>query len=266
MRATHLNRTFAALLGAMLLVTPLAPLRGQEPAAAKAAASTPENGIKVLRVRSEDAEQIAALLQSFEVQVRTSRQLGLITIAGRAENVAQAEQAVHEIERLTMRTPASTAQDVELTVYFLGIMDEDFAPPPGPLRDVVAELKKAFPFQGYKLLETLVLRTRVGEDSQIEGLLPETLGEETPPKTYTFQSRVVSIEPRPNSQLVRFGSVRATIRLPIYRGPNINVTVENIEINTGLEVPDGKTVVVGKAGAVGESQGYLLVLTARVVK
>jgi hypothetical protein len=248
----------------VLFAALLASLSAQEAAPAQAAAETPEEGIKVLRVRSEDASQIAELLQSYEVSVRRSDRLGLITIAGRPENVARAEQAVREIEKLTMRSPTPTAQDVELTVHFLGIVQEDSALPPGPLGEVVAELNKTFPFPGYKLLETVVLRTRVGESSGINGLLPEILGEGTPPTTYSFDSRVSTIEPRQNSQLIRFDLLRASIRLPIRQGTN--VTFQDIGIRTGLEVPDGKTVVVGKAGSVGESQGYLLVLTAKVVQ
>jgi hypothetical protein len=132
------------------------------------------------------------------------------------------------------------------------------------LRDVVAELKKTFPFPGYKLLETVALRTRAGQQSQIAGLLPETLGEEQRPKSYVFRSQVSTIEPRQGSQLVRFEFIQTSIRLPA--APGTNQSDQEIGINTAIEVLDGQTVVVGKAGAVGESKGYLLVLTAKVVK
>lgn len=264
MRATHPHRKFAALLGAMLLVAPLGLLQAQQATTTPPPAESPERAVKVLRVRAEDASHIGELLKSFNVSVRTAGFLGIITIAGPPSDVTRAEQAVHEIEQLTFRTPASIAQDVELTVHFLAIMDEDSSLPPGPLREVVAELKKTFPFQGYKLLETIALRTRVGEDSQIEGLLPETLQEGTPPTKYVFQCRVLAIEPRQNSQLVRFVFLRTTIRLPFSRGPNLSY--EEVAINTALEVLDGTTVVVGKAGSTGASRGYLLVLRAKVVK
>jgi hypothetical protein len=256
----HSRRKLAALLGALLLAA-LPGLSQDKKADATPPPPPPERTVKVLRVY--DAASVAQLLGSFNVSVSLSDRLGLISIAGRPDDVIRAEQAVHEIEQLTMRTPASTAQDVELTVHFLGIADQDSALPPGPLRDVVAELKKTFPFQGYKLLETTALRTRVGENSQIEGFLPETLAEGMRPKKYSFQCRVVSIEPRQGAQLIRFGSVQAVIRLPISDG--VNTSYENVMINTGMEVPDGKTVVVGKAGATGGSQGYMLVVTAKVV-
>jgi hypothetical protein len=262
MRVRHSHRTLAALLVAMLVAALPALAQDQKTATTPPPAQPPERTVKVLRV--DDARNVAQLLGSFNVTVSLSERLGLISIAGSPEDVIRAEQAVHEIERLTQQTPTSIAQDVELTAHFLGIVDEDTAPPAGPLRDVVAELKKTFPFQGYKLLETIALRTRVGEESQIEGLLPEPPSEGTPPKKYVFQCRIVAIEPRRDAQLVRFGFVRATIRLPIVNGGN--VTYEDVRISTGIEIPDGKTVVVGKAGATGESQGYLLVLTAKVVK
>jgi hypothetical protein len=263
MRATYPIRTFATLSLALFLAAPLGLVQGQAPATTLPS-EQPENAVKVLRVREGDAEQVATLLRSFGVDVRTSDRLGLITVAGSPDNVDKAEKALQEIEQLTNRTPASIARDVELTIHFLGIVDQDSAPPAGPLRDVVAELKKTFPFPGYKLLETVALRTRAGQQSQIAGLLPETLGEQQRPKSYVFRSQVSAIEPRQGSQLVRFEFIQTSIRLP--PAPGINQGDQEIGINTALEVLDGQTVVVGKAGAVGESKGYLLVLTAKVVK
>ena len=264
MRATHPARTFATLSLALFLAAPLGPAQGQAPDSTLPPDKPAANAVKVLRVREGDAAEVASLLRSFSVEVRTSDRLGLITVAGLPENVDRAEKALQEIEQLTNRTPASVARDVELTIHFLGIADQDSAPPAGPLRDVVAELKKTFPFPGYKLLETVALRTRAGQESQISGLLPEPLGEQQRPKSYVFQSQVSGIEPRQSSQLVRFHFIRASIRLPPPAGTNQGD--QEIGINTALEVLDGQTVVVGKAGAVGESKGYLLVLTAKVVK
>jgi hypothetical protein len=261
MRTTHRQRRYAALLGALLLVAPFALAQAQQAATTPPPAPPPERVVKVLRVI--DATNVASLLGGFNVDVRISDRLGLITLAGPAADVARAEQAAHDIEQLTKRGPTSFGQDLELIAHFLGIVD-NASPPPEPLREVVAELKKTFPFQGYKLLETVVLRTRVGDESSISGLLPETLPAGSPPKKYVLRCRVVAIEPRGDSQLVHFNFVRASIRLPISDGTH--TTYEDVDINTGLEVPDGKTVVVGKAGSVGESQGYLLVLTAKVVK
>ncbi len=264
MRGRYSYRRSAVLLGALFAIASLG--LGQDEPPTPPPTQQPARVVKVLRVQEGDgvAENVAALIRSFQVDVRTSQLLGLITVAGQPDEVAKAEQAIHEIEQLTPAPSASTAQDVEITAHLLGIVDEDTNPPPGPLRDIVAELKKTFAFRGYKLLETIVLRTRVGEHSQIAGLLPEASTEQGPPKRYDFQCRVVQIEPRQNSQLVHFGYVRVKIRLPITTGQNLSF--EDVQINTGLEVLDGKTVVVGKAGATGTSQGYLLVLTARVVK
>jgi hypothetical protein len=218
-------------------------------------------------VRSEDADQIAELLRNFEVIVRTSRQLGLITIAGIRERVARAEQAVREIEKLTMRTPASVAKDIDLTVHFLGIVDKETAAVPPALREVVAELKKTFPFPGYELMETVALRARVGQAARVEGLLPQELSGQVPPKKYDLRVQVAGIEPRESTSQIRFEHIQATIRFPLPTAPGQpnSYYFESAEISTALEVPDGKTVVVGKAGSTGDSKGYLLVLTAKVV-
>ncbi len=267
MRATYLSRRIAALVfGAILLAAPAAPQDTQQAPAAevKAQDQGPVQDVKLLRVRAEDTEQIADLLRSFEVFVRTSRQLGLITIAGAREKVARAQEAVREIEKLTMRTPTSAAQDVELTVHFLGIVDEDTTPQAAMLRNVVAELKKTLPFRGYRLLETAILRTRVFEESRIRGVLPETPTESTRATSYSFNCRIDGIEQRQDAQYIRFGFVRVGINVPIPQGEGFNY--EDAAIDTGLEMPNGQTVVVGKAGSMGASQGYLLVLTAKVVE
>lgn len=269
MRATKLwHRGPLALLSAILLTAPSVWLQAQEAAPAPAAATTPQRVAKVVRVRPGDANHIAALVSSFGVAVQTSDRLGLITLAGHPDDVRRAEEAVLEIQALSRRAPIANANDVDLTVHFLGIVDEDASPSTGPLREVVAELKKTFPFAGYKLLETIALRSRVGENAEVTGFLPENLGDETPPKRYNFAAKIGQIEQRESSNLIRFDWVRTTIRMPI---PNVvkpgesNFTFEEIGINTALEIGDGKTVVVGKAGSSGASRGYLLVLTAKVV-
>jgi len=253
------------LLGIMLLTAPPVWLQAQDAAQADA---QPERVAKVLRVRPGDANHIATLVASFGVAVQTSDRLGLITLAGPADNVARAEQAFLEIQQLSLRAPIATANNVDLTVHFLGIVDEDASPSTGPLREVVAELKKTFPFAGYQLLETIAVRARVAENSEITGFLPENAGEEAPPKRYTFSARIGPIEQRENSHLIRFDWIRTSIRMPIpnYANPNVsNFVFEDIGINTALEMGDGQTVVVGKAGSTGASRGYLLVLTAKVV-
>jgi hypothetical protein len=254
---------------AAVLVAP-GLLQAQQAATTPAPAQEPERVVKVLRVREGEAENVATLLRNYKVDVRTSERLGLLTVAGTLDDVVKAETAAREIEKLSTRAYGSAAQDVELTIHFLGIQEED-TPPPAVLRDVVAELRKTFPFPGYKLLETIAVRSRVGEDSRILGLLPETLEAGMPPKNYHFESRIFGIETRQTPQLIRFAFVRATVRMPVMiqlppnqAAPNLNY--EDVSINTSLEVPDGKTVVVGKAGSTGASRGYLLVLTAKVVK
>jgi hypothetical protein len=267
MRATKLwQRGTLALLGA-ILVTAQAGLRAQEAAPAKAA-PTPERVAKVLRVRPGDANHIAALVASFGVGVQTSDRLGLITLAGNPDDVRRAEQAVLEIQALSSRAPVDAASDVDLTVHFIGIADQDEPLSTGPVREVVAELKKTFPFAGYKLLETIALRARVGENAEITGFLPEDLGEETPPKQYTFGAKIDQVGQRGSVNLVRFQWVRTSIRMPIPRVAKpgeSDFTFEDIGMNTALEIADGKTVVVGKAGSTGTSRGFLLVLTAKVV-
>jgi hypothetical protein len=268
MRATKLwHRRAVALLGAVLAVAPPAGLRAQVAAPAQAEAR-PERVAKVLRVRPGDANHVAALVGSFGVSVQTSDRLGLITLSGDAADVRRAEQAVLEIQALSSRAPVDAASDVDLMVHLIGIADQDEPASTGPVREVVAELKKTFPFAGYKLLETIALRARVGENAEVTGFLPEDLGEETPPKQYTFGAKIDQVGQRGSVNLVRFQWVRTSIRMPI---PNMikpgesNFRFEDIGINTALEIADGKTVVVGKVGSTGASRGYLLVLTAKVV-
>jgi hypothetical protein len=257
------RRGCVALLGAILVTAPASWLPAQE------AARQPERVAKVVQVRPGDAENVGALISSFGVGVQTSDRLGLITIAGLADDVARAEQAVRQIEQLSRQSSIASASDVDLTVHFLGIVDQDASPATGPLGEVVAELKKTFPFTGYRLLETIALRARVTENSEVAGFLPENTSAEMPPKRYTFSARIRPIQERDNSKLVRFDWVRAYIRMPIPNhaapeGPTF--TYDDIGINTALEMRDGQTVVVGKAGSTGESKGYLLVLTAKVVE
>ena len=266
MPARKLIQRMVTILAGTLLLAPLTPLQPQE--AAPAVATTPDRTVKVLRVEPGDAMQVMTLLSIFEVEVRMSEQLGLISVAGSANAVTRAEEALRDIQAQRVKRPTVPVYDnVEMTVHLLGIVDGDSSSmPAGALHEVVAELKKTFPFGGYKLLETFVLHARVGQDAGISGVLPSAQIEGDAYTQYNFSSRIVQIQSNDKSTIsINNLALNLRVPVPIPSKPNaFNYT--DVGLRTALEVPDGKTVVVGKAGSPGDSQGYLVVLTAKVVR
>jgi hypothetical protein len=263
-------RTLAALLAAFLFAAPLARPQAQEPPPAPTS-MPPGKTVKVLRVDPGDVVQLATLLGGFGVEVRMSQQLGLITVTGHPGAVARVEEAIRDIEaQRVLRSTTRSPENVTLTVHLLGIVEgESSSVPAGPLQDVVAELKKTFPFGNYKLLETLLLRARVGQRAEVSGIIPTAEAEKGPYTRYGFSAAIERISGDGKATVVSINDLRTSMRIPVPTvggDGKVSYNFEDIGVSTSLEAPDGKTVVVGKSGSRGGSQGYFVVLTAKVVQ
>jgi hypothetical protein len=134
------------------------------------------------------------------------------------------------------------------------------------LEPTVRELKNTFPYQGYRLIETFVSRTRIGEQSEINGSIPDGSSSGLPSTFYKFQVRAQGIVPQGGGRAIQLNGLNLSLRVPLPSGSPGQFSYTEVGIKTELNIPEGKTVVVGKTGAGENSRGLFLVMTARVVE
>ena len=224
------------------------------------AQENPGSARKVIHIKHVSPYAIQLALEGWS-GIRSSNELGVIVVRGPANHVAEVEKAIAELD-----TPAKSDRRayVELTVHYLGASESGPAADiQGPLADVVAELKKNFPYESYRVLETAMLNTRQGHETSMEGIIPGE-AESADYVSYGIDVTLRGISRSASPAVVELDKLKTFVRLPIPNGEG-GFNFHNLVIDTAIDIPEGKMVVVGKAGARGPANSIFVVLQARVV-
>jgi len=124
---------------------------------------------------------------------------------------------------------------------------------PSELQPVASELKKIFSYKGFRLLDSILLRTQPGNMASARGTIKPN--EEAKTTSYSFQVQPSAVTEDPNGRLIRLD--------------NLNLSVEggdhNAGIHTEITVREGQRVVVGKSN-IGSGGSLILVVTAKVTQ
>jgi hypothetical protein len=187
-----------------------------------------------------------------------------IALSGPQDKVAAVEAAIKQLD--------VPAKSVELTVYFVVGGDQATLAGnavPQDLREVITQLKGAFPYKDYKMLDTLTLRSRAGSSAETSGILNAA----TPPKMSQFSFRNVSVSD--DGATIRIDRMHAGLRIPYTKtsvdpktamanGRSVEYT--NSGIDQDVDVKVGQKVVVGRSSLEGPQQALFLILTATVIQ
>ena len=143
--------------------------------AAPVVAQAPAEGriTKLVTLKNIEPRAIESMVQLFGVTANSNNQMKIMAIIGTPERVAAAEAVIKQLD--------VAPKNIELTVYFVVGGDGPAlagGAVPQDLRDVITQLKGAFTFKEYKMLDVLTLRTRAGSSADTSGLLNGS----TPPR------------------------------------------------------------------------------------
>jgi hypothetical protein len=179
----------------------------------------------------------------------------------------QLEMAQQVIDATDKPRPATSAGNVEFVVQLIEGIDQATPGPPKGLEEVIRQLSNTFPYGGYRLVETFIVRAKVGDqNAEVNGLIPNIAAEGLPPAHYSYSVRARAIVPQGSGRVIQLEALRLNLRVPVPTGNSGQYNFTDIGIQTEMSVPEGKTVVVGKAGAAGPIRGLFLVMTAKVVE
>jgi hypothetical protein len=237
--------------------------------AATAMAQTPPTGqiTKLVTLRNVEPRAIESMLQMFGVRINSNNQMKTMVINGPTDAVAAAEAVIKQLD--------VAPKTIELTVYFVVGGDQATlagGAVPQDLRDVIAQLKGAFTFKDYKMLDVLTLRTRAGSSAETSGILNAG----NPPRMSQFSIRNATVSE--DGTTVRIDRMHAGLRIPFTHregiaadakgGGSAQKSVEYINsgIDQDVDVKEGQKVVVGRSSLEGPQQALFLILTARVVQ
>jgi hypothetical protein len=207
------------------------------------------------------------MLSTYGVTVSFNDSMKVMTLNGSPASVAAAEAAIKQLD--------VAPKSIELTVYFVigGDNPQQMAGAPAvpaDIRDVITQLKNAFAYKEYRMLDVLTLRTRTGSDAETSGILNTG----NPPKMSQFSIRNVTIG---DDGLIRIDHMHAGLRIPYRQGTVSSngsaasagigkAEYVNSGIDQNVDVKDGQKVVVGRSSLEGPEKALFLVLMAKVVQ
>jgi hypothetical protein len=256
---------------ALLLLAPLAMAQEQK----KADAIRPEPQVQKLFVlKYADPTQIGNLVRVFAGNVTPNLAMHALAVSASPDAMTAIEDAIKRLD-----VPPAAPQNVELTVYLLagGSDSASQGAVPKELENVVAQLKNAFTYKSYRLLDVLTMRTRTGRavsTSSVGGAVG--MGNLSQPIITQFKIDSVSVGP---DGAIRIDGLKAGNRVPVASGsfqpgvggvgvnPLVNTQYNYVDIgmNADLDVKEGQKVVVGKMNT-SANEATFVVLTARVAQ
>ena len=246
---------------ALLLLAPVAMAQEQKKADEKPAAPLVQ---RLFVLKYADPNQIGDLIKVFTGNVTPNPSMHALAVSATPDAMTAIEDAIKRLD-----VPAAAPQNVELTFYLLvgGSESANQGTLPKDLDSVVAQLKNAFTYKSYRLLDVLTMRTRTGQPVSTNSAGGAVqFGNSSQPIITQFQIKSVSVGPE---GAIRIDGLRASNRVPLATGINPVVstqfTYQDIGINADLDIKEGQKVVVGKM-SMNPNDAMFLVLTARVAQ
>ncbi len=243
------------LLALLLFALPLAAQEAKKEE--KPAQPPPDWVTKVFEVKHQDPARLVDLLMTFGAQLRASRELKAITVAGPQAVVDAVGEAIKRFD--------APLRNTELTVHILagGAQARQQDTIPRELEGVAKQPRSTFSFGGLRVLDTAVIRGREGRQASANGAFS------TPPgTTCSIALGGLNISEAAKENVVRIDNLRFNALIPVDPRPGSlqQPPGRNAGFATDVDVREGQKAVVGKANIDESGTALILVVTAKVVE
>jgi hypothetical protein len=252
------------------------PLAAQEKKTEEAQQSGAPRSQKLFILKYADLDQVARALSVFSgTTTRAISEIHALAVDAPLSTMSGVEDVIRRLD-----ISASAPQNLELVAYFLvarseegqGLISDSAPEPPKELESTVNQLRSAFAFKSYRLLETMSLRTRSGQraSASSSGAARTIRGSSVPIVTQlNINSASVEADGR-----IRITGLKVGQRVPYLGGTpppnptptsNPSISYSELGFSTDVDLKDGQKVVIGR-NALNPREAIFLVLTARVVQ
>lgn len=224
-----------------LIVTLITVIMG---AVVPASSQGQERVTQVFHIEHIEVEKLASILKVYGGTVKAQPDLGLIVWNGPPELLDAIESAVTALD-----VPQKAEETIELTAYLLTTTPGGTAQePPEDLSSVVAQVKKLMHIEEIGLLETTTIRCRNRSGSRIISAL--TMGDGKQDLGYKLEFKYAEILGDEGERSVYL--------------KRLELGVGSGRIDTDIDLPVGKMMVIGKTSTKPDATPVFLVLTASV--
>lgn len=219
---------------------------------------------KLFILKYADPGQLTQLFTVFDAQVRQSPELHAITVEASPAAMHAIEDAIQKLD-----VPSALPKNVEMTCFLL--LASDVAQPgpeiPKDLDSVVTQLKGAFPFKNYSLLDAINFQTRTRQQVRTSSNGSYIPPGGTKPMSVNISLNLNGIALDADNNTLRVEGLSASFRVPVPGSNGLSDTQFNytdLSIRTDLDMKVGQKVVVGRLG-IGRDQALFVVMTGKVL-
>ena len=219
--------------------------------------------VKIFDVKHAGVDGLDSLLTSvFRAEIKADRARRILIVRAPQEIMPAIEDAIKRFD-----VPPQVAKNIEVTFYIVVASEQPDASAivPSELQSVVKQLKGVFPYQGFRVLDTLILRCREGSGGEMSGVAPSAKGENIPgaPTIYQLKFASARIASDEKGRIVYINGLRLGSRIPLSTG-GASFNYQDVGMVADVDVREGQKVVVGKSGIGGSDRTMFLVLSAKV--
>jgi hypothetical protein len=266
---------FVPLALILVLTIGAAPALPQEKPDSGAVKSAPSNPfqttapilkfieLKHLMSDNERLDRVITLIRLLNisaVNIVHDSQLKTLALRGTPEEIARVEEL---LKRFDVPAPGKLARQIQITIHTIEATDQPGESPalPPNLTSAVEQLRTAFGYKGFRLMDTILLQGREGSELELTGMLPITATQSSE-KTF-YVARYARAGYNDAQKTLFVNGFKFNIRIPVSSGEH--TTYGDSGITTDLSIRDGQKLVLGKLTKdQTPGTGVFLILTAKV--
>jgi hypothetical protein len=206
--------------------------------------------------------EVVRQLNAGQVDVIYDPELKVLALRGRARAINEAETL---LKRFDVPAEEHRVRQIEVTIYLIEASSESSPdqPVPAALKSALDQLRTAFGYKGYRLMDTILLQGRERSDLNLSGLLPMEATKSSDKTFYTASYKNINyVESQKSVEITHF---HFNIRIPLPgTGLAAQTSYGDSGIETDLTIKDGQKLVLGKLARDQTERGVFLVLTTKV--
>ena len=166
--------------------------------------------VKLFQVKYANVAQLRNAFSAFGAIINADTNLKVLTVRAPQSVLTTIEESIKLLD-----VPPLPAKNIDLTVHLLIASSQAAVGAlPAELDSAIKQLKAIFNYKGYRLLETLLLRTREGQSGDLSGNLPSGIGDPAP-MSYEFHINSAWITADGKDRVFRIGNLKLRLHVPI---------------------------------------------------
>ena len=202
---------------------------------------------KIFELKHVEPGEVQMLLRALDANISPVNNLHMIAVRASKETIDVIEEALKRID-----VPRPAKKNIEFTGYMILASSKTTDTTDAPeLAPVIKQLRALFPYKGYRVVETMFLRSRDGDSGNASGYIVDSLNGNRHSYKFGFNTAALTAD-----RQIRMNNVHLEVNTPS----------GILGFRTQLDIREGQKVVVGKSNVVGTEDALILVLNAKVIE